>query len=393
VSGQEGIDPTIARQIVQERKIAFALVDRDLNVVKVDGALSAFDDLDASCVGHPLVDLAPEFVGCEDVLIDILDGGLTQFQLAKVNRETDSGETVYVDLTELPYRDASGQIGGLIHVVQEVTETGLLEQQLSQQRNELQLLQRALRQRNVELAAANTELKRLDDLKSQFVSVAAHELRNPLTAILGYVEMFLDEDLGPLLDKQRETIGIVYGASRRLLAITNDLLDVTRIETGRIELVLRPTDLGALVGRVVAEYDTQRTEKGQQLDLELDSGLPLALCDETRASQIVGNLVSNAIKYTGRGGRIAVRLERAEEEGFLLVSVSDTGMGLSAEDQTQLFSRFFRTEGARRSGTGGTGLGLYVARSLAEMHGGSIWLESEVGRGSTFYVTFVVADG
>jgi signal transduction histidine kinase len=250
-----------------------------------------------------------------------------------------------------------------------------------------------LRQRNLELAAANAELQRLDDLKSQFVSVAAHELRNPLTAILGYVEMLLDEDFGPLLDEQRHFVGVVHGAGRRLLAITNDLLDVTRIEAGRIELTLRPADLGALVRRVVAEYDLQRQAKGQQLDLHVGAELPAALCDETRASQVVGNLVSNAIKYTGEGGQIAVRVDRAEDEGFLQVSVADTGMGISAEDQAKLFSRFFRTEGARTSGTGGTGLGLYVTRSLVELHGGRIWLESEVGRGSRFYVTFAVADG
>jgi signal transduction histidine kinase len=387
------MDPTIAQRLFEERKIAYALVDRDLVVVKVGGAVSAFEDLGETCVGLSLLDLVPEFIGSEMLLAEIMGGGLPQFQLAKINRETAAGETYYVDLTELPYLDASGRIAGLVHLVQDVTETGTLEQELTQQRNELHLLQRELRQRNLELAAANAELRRLDDLKSQFVSVAAHELRNPLTAILGYVEMFLDEDFGPLLDKQSEYLGIVYGAGRRLLAITNDLLDVTRIEAGRIDLVLQPTDLGALVGRVVAEYNVQREEKAQQLDLYVAPDLPAALCDEVRASQVAGNLVSNAIKYTDQEGQISVRVDRAEEHGFLLISVVDTGMGISAEDQEKLFSRFFRTEGARMSGIGGTGLGLYVTRSLVEMHGGRIWLESEVDKGSTFYVTFVVADG
>ena len=387
------MNPEVAQRIVEERKIAYALVDRDLNVVKVGGAVSAFDDLDASCVGLPLLDLVPEFVGSDDLLSDILEGGLPQFQLAKVNRETAAGQTYYVDLTELPYVDASGQIAGLIHLVQDVTETGTLEQEITQQRNELHLLQRELRQRNVELAAANTELRRLDELKSQFVSVAAHELRNPLTAILGYVELLLDEGFGPLLDQQREFVGIVHRAGRRLLDITNDLLDVTRIEVGRIELVLQPTDLGALVSRVIAEYNVQREEKAQQLDLHVVPDLPAGLCDETRTAQVVGNLFSNAVKYTGEGGQITVRVDRAAQEGYLLVSVADTGMGISAEDQTKLFSRFFRTDGARTSGVGGTGLGLYVTRSLVELHGGRIRLESEVGKGSTFYVTFAVADG
>jgi signal transduction histidine kinase len=383
----------VARQIAEELKIAYALVDRDLAVVAVGGAVSALQELDASCVGQPLLDLAPELIGSEALLVDLLEGRLPRLQLARVNRDTAAGETCYLDLTELPYLDASGQIAGLIHLVQDVTEAGRLEQEITQRRNELQLLQGALRQRNLDLAAANAELQRLDDLKTQFVSVAAHELRNPMTAILGYVEMFLDEDLGPLLDEQRECMGVVDGAGRRLLAITDDLLDVTRIETGRIDLILQPTDLGALVRRVVAEYDMERKKKAQQLDLQIAPDLPLALCDRARASQVIGNLVGNAIKYTGEGGRITVCVDRAAEEGFLLLSVADTGMGIAVKDREKLFSRFFRTGGARKSGIGGTGLGLYITRSLVEMHGGRIWLESDLDEGSTFYATFVVADG
>jgi signal transduction histidine kinase len=282
---------------------------------------------------------------------------------------------------------------GLVHLVQDVTETGTLEQELTQRRNELQLAQARLRQSNLELAAANAELRHLDELKTQFVSVAAHELRNPLTGILGYVEMFLDEEFGPLLDGQREHMDLVFGSGRRLLEITNDLLDVTRIETGRIELVLVPVDLAALVSRVVAEYRPQMEGKGQELDLYAAPGLPAGLCDRRRAEQVVGNLISNACKYTGEGGRIRVRVEPAQDQGFVQVSVADTGPGISAEDQPKLFSRFYRTEGARLSGTGGTGLGLFVTRSLVELHGGRICLESEVGVGSTFYVTFVIAEG
>jgi signal transduction histidine kinase len=205
--------------------------------------------------------------------------------------------------------------------------------------------------------------------------------------------MFLDEDFGPLLDEQREYLSVVLDAGQRLLDITNDLLDVTRIEAGRLDLVLVPLDLAALVGRVVAEYRPQQASKSQQLDLYLAPGLPAALCDEVRTAQVVANLVSNALKYTPEGGRIKVRVEPAPDEGFLMVSVADTGMGISAEDQPKLFSRFYRTTGARMSGAGGTGLGLYVTRSLVELQGGRIWLESEVGRGSTFYTTFAIAEG
>ena len=386
------MDAILARTILTERAIAYALVNRNLRITEVGGALSAFDDLDESCVGALLPDLVPELIGSEEVLALVLEGVMPSFELAKLNRETSEGETYYVDIVELPQQDSEGRIVGLVHLVQDVTETGTLEQQLTQQRNELHLLQSQLRRSNLELAAANTELRRLDELKTQFVSVAAHELRNPLTSILGYVEMFLDDDFGPLSDEQREYLNVVFGAGRRLLNITNDLMDVTRIEAGRIDLILVPIDLAALVRRVVAEYRPQQEAEAQQLDLFLASELPAALCDEMRTAQVVANLVSNALKYTQEGGQIWVHVELAQEEGFLQVSVADTGMGISAEDQTKLFSRFYRTEGARTSGTGGTGLGLYVTRSLVELHGGRMWLESEVEQGSTFYATLPISD-
>jgi len=383
----------LAEALLTERSIAYALVDRRLVVTEVGGALAVFGDLDERCVGSSLVDLVPELIGSEEALDLVLAGELPRLELPKLNRETDAGETIYLDVVELPQRDLSGRIVGLVHVVQDATETGALEQQLTQQRNELRLLQGRLRQRNLELAAANTELRRLDELKTQFISVASHELRTPLTSILGYVEMFLDEEFGPLLAEQREYLNVVFGAGQRLLDITNDLLDVTRIEAGRIDLRLVPIDLAALVGRVVAEHRPQQEAKSQQLDLYLASDLPAALCDERRAAQVVANLLSNALKYTPERGQIWVRVEPAPDEGFLMVSVADTGMGISAEDQPKLFTRFYRAEGARTSGTSGTGLGLYVTRSLVELHGGRIWLESEAGMGSTFYVTFPTAEG
>jgi signal transduction histidine kinase len=387
------MDDAVAGLIARERRIAYALTDRNLTIVEVGGVTSVLGDLGRSAVGRSLSDLVPELVGVEALLADIVEGVLPRCEFSRLNRETPGGQIAYVDYVELPYVDSSGHIAGLLHVVQEVTETGRLEQEITQQRNELQLLQSELFQRNMELEAANVELKRLDELKSRFVSIAAHELRNPLAAILGYVEVLLDGDIGPLVGAQRDYLGIVFQAGHRLLDITNDLLDVTRIETGRMDLILRPTDLGSLVRRVVTEYSAEREEKGLGLDLEVDADLPDALCDETRSAQIIGNLVGNAQKYTDAGGEISVHVGAAGEDGFLQVSVSDTGMGIAQEDQSELFSLFYRTEEARLGGTRGTGLGLYVARSLVELHGGRIWLESEAGKGSTFYVTFVAADG
>ena len=386
------MDPDLAQLILQDRKIVYAITDRHLNVIEVSGALGAFYRGHRSWLERSLLDLVPELVGSENALAEVLAGDPPRFQLPWINRETAEGQTIYLTVVSLPHRDQRGQIAGLLLLIQDTTETGRLEQRLAQHRNELRLLQDRLKQQNLELAAANAELRRLDELKSEFVSVAAHELRTPLSAVFGYVEMLLDEDAGPLTDRQREFLEVVGKSSQRLLEVTKDLLDLTRLEAGRLELALQPQDLPALVEAVAAEFEPQLAAKGQRLTLRAPPDLPPALCDEARAAQIVGNLLSNAVKYTPDGGQIAIRVTHDEKEGFLRVSVADNGVGIPPEDQPKLFSRFFRARSAARTRASGAGLGLHIARSLVELHGGRIWFESALDRGSTFYVTFPAAD-
>jgi signal transduction histidine kinase len=257
--------------------------------------------------------------------------------------------------------------------------------------NQVSLLREQLTEINQELVAANAELQRLSDTKSQFISVAAHELAKPLAPIRGYVEMLLDGDFGALNDEQRQTLLVVAKSTSRLRSLTAQLLDVTRIEAERVDLVLQPKDLAALVEDLVAEFAPQLNDKSQSIAVNVSAGLPNALIDETRAAQIITNLLSNAHLYTPEGGHIVVSLTPAESEGFLRVSVADNGVGIPVEDQEQLFSRFFRAASAIKSRSGGTGLGLHIAKSLVELHGGRIWFESEPGSGSTFHVTFPIA--
>jgi len=187
------MDAAIAQLILQNRTIAYAITDHDLNVVEVGGVVAVFHGGDKTILGRSLLDLVPELVSSEAVLADILTGELPRFELAWVNRETAEGQTLYLTLVTLPHRDRTGQITGLIHLMQDVTEMGTIDQQLAQSRNELRLLQDRLARQNLELAAANAELRYLDEIKSTFVSVAAHELRTPLSSISGFVEILLDE--------------------------------------------------------------------------------------------------------------------------------------------------------------------------------------------------------
>jgi signal transduction histidine kinase len=385
------MDTTIAQMIVQDRRMAYAVAGRDLRVVEVGGAKELLGGGGSAWVGRSLLEMVPELIGIEPLLADILAGRLPRAELAWLNRETVAGQELYVTIVELPYRDPAGRIAGLLHAVEDVTEAGVLKQRLAHHRNELLLLHDQLARQNVELTAANTELTRLDELKSTFLSVAAHELRAPLAAIQGYIEVLLDEEPGPLAGEQREYLEIVQRGTDRLLSITGSLLDATRIEAGRMELVLRPTGLAELLASVGAEYEPRLEDNAQRLTLHAHRDLPLALCDETRAMQIFGNLLSNACKYTPHGGEIEVTVTLAEEEGFLQVAVADSGVGIDDRDQSRLFDRFFRAETAKLTDARGTGLGLYITRSLVELHGGRAWFESQSGRGSTFYVTLPIA--
>ena len=382
----------IVQAILEDRGIAYVVTDRDLNVVEVSNTLeTVYFTEHNNYLGLPLLDLVPEFIGNEDILSDILEGNIPRFQLSWINRETAPGRVNYLTLIALPYQAGNGWIQGLLHLIEDVTEIGELTQKLTQQRNELELLQNRLSDQNDELAAANAELQKLSDMKSKFVSIAAHELRTPLSAISGYVEVLLDEDNDPLSTEQRSYLEVVQRGADRLLTITNDLLDVARIETGRIELLLNPTNLSKMLKSMVSEFGPIFKAKAQHLSLEISSNLPLALIDENRTSQIISNLLSNAGKYTYEGGQISVRLSNSKEEGFLLLTVADSGVGIATDDQDKLFSRFFRAESSALTNARGAGLGLHITRSLVELHGGQIWFESELGQGSTFYTTFPIA--
>lgn len=385
------MDPT-TELILNDRKIASALTDRNLNIREISGAIALFGQNGGPYLGRSLLEIVPELIGSEDALTDILDGRLSRLELAWVNRETKIGQTIYLVITILPYRDRSGAITGLLHLAQDMTELGNLEQQVMQSRNELLLLKTKLTQQNLALSAANTELRRLGEIKSNFVSTAAHELRSPLASIIGFTELLIDQEFGALNDQQLDALYIVQQNGKRQLDITNNLLDVTRIETGYIDLLLQPESLTALVETIAAELHPQLQDKEQHLTLRATPNLPLALLDNTRAKQIVSNLLNNAIKYTPQGGTIIVNIAPAQAEGFLQVTIADTGMGITKKDQEKLFSRFFRGENATDNSIQGTGLGLHITRSLVELHGGKIWFESELNQGSIFSVTFPVAD-
>lgn len=388
------LDMFVAQFILQERKIAYAVTDQQLYIRQVGGKRDLLEiDGKVVALGASLFELAPELIGSEEQLQALLAGVLPSFQLELVNREDRAGNLSYVTLHNYAYAADQGHVTGILHIVEDVTLIGETHQRLTQQRNELFLLHEQLNRSTLKLAAANAELRTLDELKSKFVSIAAHELRTPLAAILGYIDFMLNDPLTSLHPDHEKGIHIIAKSAKRLLAITNNLLDVTKIEAGRLELTLESVDLTAIVEEVAIHLHPEIAQKQHSFSIEKPSNLPHVLCDETRTAQIFSNLLSNAIKYTPEQGRIAVTLRHSTQEDVIIAAVTDNGIGIPAKDLQNIGKNFFRASNVHLARTNGAGLGLSITRSLVELQGGQLWIESKPGEGSTFYLTFPVDDG
>lgn len=229
----------------------------------------------------------------------------------------------------------------------------------------------------------------LNRAKSAFVSSVTHELRIPLTSIKGYADLVLMEAIGPLNEKQADFMKTIQRNVDRLAALVNDLLDISRVETGRVRLKLEKVDLNRVTADVIAALLPRADEKAQTLMNHVPADLPCVRADADRVVQVLVNLIGNAIAYTPEKGTVQV-LGRLQD-GKVQVDVVDNGVGIAAEEQAKIWERFYRSDHPAVSEQQGTGLGLPIARSLIELQGGKVWLESELGVGSTFSFTLPVA--
>ena len=259
------------------------------------------------------------------------------------------------------------------------------------------------------LAAKNTELQRATRLKSEFLANMSHELRTPLNAIIGFSDLMLTEGAGEINAQQQEFLEAVLRNGRHLLELINGVLDLAKIEAGRMTLSLAPTDLREAITGAVADTASLRSSKRQDVWLQLDNTPLNVVADGVRVRQVLFNLLSNASKFTGEGGTIilaalstraplAPPADRAGDERKLVtkdvvwVSVADTGIGIAPKDMPKLFQEFSQVDSSASRQAQGTGLGLALSKKLVEMHGGTIGAESLPGRGSTFWF-ILPADG
>ena len=288
-----------------------------------------------------------------------------------------------MDNTPLPVQVSSaplfrsGKFMGIVGIAHDLSERRRLEAMVERSHQDLE--------------KAYEELSVLDKMKSDFIAIASHELRTPLSIIKGYSDAFQFGELGQLSSFQMDKIKIMNSRADQMTKIINDLLDVTRLEEGRLVGEKWPAPVDGLVINAVSEHKSRAEKCGQELRYAVEENLPPVSVDVWRVHQVMENLIGNAIKFTPEGGLIEVVARNASEPGMVEVEIRDTGPGIPPGEQRKLFTMFYQVEADSTRSAGGLGLGLVISKGIVEGHGGNIWVESEAGSGSSFKFTLPIS--
>ena len=243
--------------------------------------------------------------------------------------------------------------------------------------------------RDLELTRANEKLHELDQSKSNFISVTAHQLRTPLSGMKWTIDMVLSGTLGPLSIEQKSFLMKCYESNERMIILINDMLGADRIDSDKLKYRFVPTQIFDLLDNVLFEMISSVTKKKLQMSfVNKDRNLPQVHVDTEKMRAVLQNLLENAIKYTPVGGKIGIDFQVVD--GFVQISIQDSGIGIPEEDKKNIFKRFFRAKNAIKMETDGSGLGLFIAKGIIEKHGGKIWFESKVGEGTIFHFTIPI---
>ncbi len=299
----------------------------------------------------------------------------------KLEQAFDAGATDYIVKPTSP-AEMLARIGSALNLKQE------MERRMSGYVSDLEEKNRELELAFVELEKKNQELEEASRAKTHILSTATHELKTPLTSIIGYIDIILTRQnkVGPLNEKQQRYLQTAQRNSYRLKSLVDDLLDISRIESGGLELTPAELELWPEIQEIVTGMRTQIDEKNIDLVLDIPQEICPVLADKLRLTQVISNLLSNACKYSPQGARVTIRAR--EEDAGVRIDVSDTGIGISPEDQERLFTKFFRADNSSTREVSGSGLGLYITKHLIEAHGGRIWASSQLGQGTTFSLTW-----
>jgi signal transduction histidine kinase len=295
---------------------------------------------------------------------------------------SDDRETRVAELVRILAKVAAGDFSEKPEIIEVDDEVGRFGLAVRFMLDDLEAAHTEGEQRRVELETANARLRELSEMKTRFINAAAHELNTPLTPIRIQLHLLQGGKLGALNDKQRASVEVLGRNLERLSLLVGDVLDAARVQTEHMRITPRVADLAHLVREAVETTRPQAEAVGVALHLDVEGDEPILL-DAHRVTQVMVNLLSNALKFTPRGGSVRVALARTRTEAR--VSVSDTGAGLTQAQRDRLFVPFSQVHDPQRHNTGGTGLGLFISRGILEQHQGRLWCESEgPGRGATF---------
>lgn len=356
---------------------ATALLDEQLTIVQIS---PGFDRLigavEEQLEGAPLSDVLWEFVGVEEDLKAILKGESERFVLENVNRHTPDGGDRYLSFQVMANLEQASP-STLLLIVEDRSDVGRLQQSLIQDRNELRLARR-------ELAGLNVELAQLNRLKSLFLSIAAHDMRTPLASIQGYAELLRDGLAVRGLSRE-DLLDVILSQAYRLQQLINDVLDLDQVERGEISVFRRDSHMGEIVTEVVTALRPLSQRAGVAIHVVISNKPIRIFVDPQRVSQMLYNLLGNALKFTPAGGHI--RLSVTENDENVFITVADNGRGISESALERLFEPYFQ-EGQldQKDGKSGTGLGLYIVKLLVDAHNGEITVDSTPGKGTEFFI-------
>lgn len=273
----------------------------------------------------------------------------------------------YLHTKKIPILDEAGKPLFLLGISEDITDRKKMEEDL----------------RIIE------ELRAIDRMKSEFITIAGHQLRTPLSGMRWTMNLLLGGELGPLSADQKSFVQKAYETNNRMIGIVNDLLSADHITSNKLKYIFKPSDLGELIDRILPEMQAAAELKGVSIAADT-KGLPKISADASKISVVLENLLENAVKYSKKGG--VVRIRAAKKDKMLEVSVIDTGIGIPKEEQQRIFERFYRAANAIRVEPNGSGLGLYIVKSIVEKHGGKIGFDSKEDAGSAFWFTLPVVE-